>query len=644
MPANTFPTSTLDLGTLAEPDTPALLDLRPMLGAMSGPSGDILRDAFEQIQQAFDNIQQTLRLRSPSLQYLQIDAADIAVLAVGGQYGPGEFTVYNGPPDYAPIGWIGSRAKDTTVNVTSIVAGLVTAAASHLLKVGDNVYIEATTDQNNTGFYVVAAAPSATTFTVTGGVAGGNSTGGTMTKQFQGLWVKMGAIGGTAFDNAPFRVDVDGSLVIDNATITLTSADGTILLDPLVPAIIIKDAGGNAWATLAILKESPKAITAATNASPSVVTIVGHGYVNGDTVLIASATGNTAINGYRIVKSVTANTFTLTTIAGAAVNGNGAYAGSGTAARYYGGGLFQSIAIGASFADYKLRAFADGSLKIKDADILLQSVAGGVTKTIHLDPALTLVEVSSFDGSGGSRISLVDGRIDIVALDSVGSVDSDSSSMSLEPGYWTNAAAGLTTLAASRVSDVAGYTDTTEFGPLLSLRQIRGSPLAPAATQTDDTLGGIVCSGYKGSGGITAGPYSAGMRAVATENHTATARGAKLVFESMANGTVLKNQMTLDEDGSLDIPGAYKVGGVPIAGTPEPDPGTVAVSPSVGTTNTGSTAGGTYTATEQSMINTLVSAVTFLNTDVANLKTQVDNLITDRNNLRAVLQAHGVMA
>ena len=241
---NTFPTSTLQLGTLAEPDTPALLDLRPMTQRMSGPSGDILREAFEHIQQAIDNLQQTLRLNSPHLEYLQIDAADIAVLGVGGPYGPGEFTVYNGPPNYDNIGWIGSRAKATSVNLTSIVAGLVTAAAPHLMKSGDNVYIEATTDINNTGFYVVATTPLATTFTVVGGIPGGNSTGGTMTKQFQGEWVKMFAAGGTAFDNAPLQVDVDGSLSITNALITLTGSNGSIVLDPTTnpPQLVFTDA------------------------------------------------------------------------------------------------------------------------------------------------------------------------------------------------------------------------------------------------------------------------------------------------------------------------------------------------------------------------------------------------------------------
>src|SRR5881394_2813601 len=42
-------------------------------------------------------------------------------------------------------------------------------------------------------------------------------------------------------------------------------------------------------------------ITVATNASPSVITIAGHGYKVGDVLFIVGATGNTAINGQRKV-------------------------------------------------------------------------------------------------------------------------------------------------------------------------------------------------------------------------------------------------------------------------------------------------------------------------------------------------------
>jgi hypothetical protein len=243
VPSNTFPSSTLTLTSLQDPQTPSLLDIRPYLQTVRDPATQQIAIL---IQQAFDQIQETLRSASPTLQYLSIASADIADLTVSGQFGPGAFQVLNGPPNYDQIGWIGSQAKSTAVNLTSIVAGLVTAAAAHGLKPGDNVFIESTTDINNTGYYVVATTPTTTTFTVTGGVAGGNSTGGDMVKQFQGEWIKAFAAGGTAFDNAPFQVDVDGSVNISGPHVKIVIVQPgvvttTVTIDPAGEGISITD-------------------------------------------------------------------------------------------------------------------------------------------------------------------------------------------------------------------------------------------------------------------------------------------------------------------------------------------------------------------------------------------------------------------
>lgn len=75
-------------------------------------------------------------------------------------------------------------------------------------------------------------------------------------------------------------------------------------------------------------------ITVATNASPSVITIAGHGLSSGDVLFVAGTTGNTAINGLRKAVVIDANTFSMTDFfTAAAVNGNGVMGGSPTAAR-----------------------------------------------------------------------------------------------------------------------------------------------------------------------------------------------------------------------------------------------------------------------------------------------------------------------
>jgi hypothetical protein len=169
-----------------------------------------------------------------------------------------------------------------------------------------------------------------------------------------------------------------GDSTIEGLTITNPSGAEIIRLDPS-GFISIHDQSGMQVSWLGEQADIfPLAITSATNASPSVITVTAHGYVNGDTVLINGATGNTAINGFRIVKNATANTFTMTDLPGVAINGNGAYAGSATAQRYYAGLLTQTIAIGRSFSDYKLRAFADGSFKIHDSSQGITTTIGNV--------------------------------------------------------------------------------------------------------------------------------------------------------------------------------------------------------------------------------------------------------------------------
>ena len=71
---------------------------------------------------------------------------------------------------------------------------------------------------------------------------------------------------------------------------------------------------------------TPKAITGATNANPIVITCTGHGFVNGDLVVISGVGGNTNANGEYAISNVTANTFRLV-----GRSGNAAYtANTGT--------------------------------------------------------------------------------------------------------------------------------------------------------------------------------------------------------------------------------------------------------------------------------------------------------------------------
>ena len=84
--------------------------------------------------------------------------------------------------------------------------------------------------------------------------------------------------------------------------------------------------------------EANKTITAATKASPCVITISSHGFLDGEQVYISSVVGMTELNGkYFIVAGKTTNTFQLTDIDGNNINSSDyvTYSSGGTAARVF---------------------------------------------------------------------------------------------------------------------------------------------------------------------------------------------------------------------------------------------------------------------------------------------------------------------
>lgn len=74
-----------------------------------------------------------------------------------------------------------------------------------------------------------------------------------------------------------------------------------------------------------------KPITGATNATPIVLTITGHGWTNGDLIFVDGVGGNLAANGVFKVANQAANTVELTRPDGTNVVGSGAYTSGGYA-------------------------------------------------------------------------------------------------------------------------------------------------------------------------------------------------------------------------------------------------------------------------------------------------------------------------
>ena len=250
---------------------------------------------------------------------------------------------------------------------------------------------------------------------------------------YQGAWFKQLYVGGTGPDDAPFFADLDGDVIIGK--------NGSLA---------IQDGGGNEVGWLGVQTDAPMTITNATNTNPIVMSVATHGYEDGDTVFISGVGGNTNANGYRIVKNPTAGTFEITDLAGVNVAGNGAYTAGGTAARYFGGGWFQTIAVGGTgFSDAKLRAYANGNVVIRDA--LIELIDG--TGYIRLDPSGPIATFGDTFG-GGAQVRIEAGYITVESL-TPGAAYSEWQSGSIQ--MWPSG--GLRTVLLT--SDPAGLVSAT---------------------------------------------------------------------------------------------------------------------------------------------------------------------------------------
>lgn len=118
---------------------------------------------------------------------------------------------------------------------------------------------------------------------------------------------------------------VNGSAL--NSTLNLSKTPQLALLDPSAGTYTINSVGVTKPAAPPTLTAvtSPTAISAATNASPIVITSTAHPLANGDQITISGVLGNTAANGTWTVANKTANTLELT-----GSTGNGTYTSGGT--------------------------------------------------------------------------------------------------------------------------------------------------------------------------------------------------------------------------------------------------------------------------------------------------------------------------
>ena len=86
-----------------------------------------------------------------------------------------------------------------------------------------------------------------------------------------------------------------------------------------------------------VLSSTTRTITGITQAAAGVVTSAGHGYANGDEIVIDGVLGMTEVDGHYLVSGAAANTFNITTLAGVTVDTTGftAYSSGGSVNEVY---------------------------------------------------------------------------------------------------------------------------------------------------------------------------------------------------------------------------------------------------------------------------------------------------------------------
>ena len=210
-----------------------------------------------------------------------------------------------------------------------------------------------------------------------------------------------------------------GTILIDNEKISYTDkdddpvntigtagtpavrgVDGTVATVHYFGAAVVEVPSTYRFIVADAVTEPPLTITGATNATPIVVTIVGHGYLVAETVFVEGVLGTTAANGFWAISAKTADTFTLFGSVG-----NGAYAGGGTASRIDIASIDNVKINGVQqvpVTDWNFNVINDGEehVGVIEANSLPVISAAGVTTQLLLEDLDT--PISWADGAGGA--------------------------------------------------------------------------------------------------------------------------------------------------------------------------------------------------------------------------------------------------
>jgi hypothetical protein len=373
------------------------------------PEAHIVSDCIADTRSAVDELYNILRSQAPSIEELiVVDSSGKMIVWAGDRVVRG--VSYSGlwasdawfggdGPDTAPViiddgavtigqnGYISIRdmlgqergflgvKKEAAKNITGATdngSGRIRITVNaHGYRTGDTVLIENVGGVPNANGDWVITVVTDNTFDLDGSsFAGAYTGGGTATRFFGIIWAELAFIGPSGPESAPFFCNGSEVIIGQNGSVS------------------IRDVLGVERGWLGIEDEATKTVTGAVNNGAGLIrlTVTGHGYITGDTVIVDGVGGVPNADGDWIITVIDANTFDLrgSTFAGS-------FTGGGAVYRYYAGLLTETIAIGSSFANYKLRQFRDGSMHIQDALITLTDGDNEIT----LDPSVPNITVAN---------------------------------------------------------------------------------------------------------------------------------------------------------------------------------------------------------------------------------------------------------
>ena len=243
--------------------------------------------------------------------------------------------------------------------------------------------------------------------------------------------------------------------------------------------------------------EAATTISGVTKANPGVITDAGHGYSNGDEIIISGIVGMTQLNGKNfLVAGVTTNTYTLTDLFGNVISTSayGTYISGGSAARIY---TLTTPYAGADLAGLKYTQSAD-VMTITHPNYVPMQLSRVTASSFSLSSFVVGAQIAAPTGLSCSYIQTGENGAAFTVEYQVTAVSSLSNEESLPsqpvavqfPGFNQPTSSVTTTLAWTAPSENVAYYNIYKAGgytnngqPQASVFGYIGRALSPSFTE-----------------------------------------------------------------------------------------------------------------------------------------------------------------